>query len=104
MTKNINDIQEGNDAEFTDIKRHIRFEGGNIILGESTNNVTLKIENNRIGMYVGGVEVSYWEVGESGDDSPKFYVTDGQFIKSLQLGNFAWTPSDNGNLSFGKVV
>lgn len=104
MTKNINDIQAGNDAEFTDIRKHIRFEDGNIILGESTNNVTLKIENNQIGFYVGGVKVSYWLVDETGANPPKFYVTDGEFLNSLRLGNFAWTPRNNGNLSFGKVV
>lgn len=91
------------EKEFQEIQRHIRFDKGNIILGESSNNVTLKIENNRIGMYVGGVEVSYWEVDETGKSSPKFYVTDGEFINSLRLGSFEYKPRSNGSLDFGKV-
>lgn len=104
LTQIINNNQDGNDTEFELIRRYIRFENGKIILGESTNPVTLTIENNRIYMAVAGVIVSYWEVDESGANPPKFYVTDGEFLNSLRLGNFAFTPRSNGNLSFGKVV
>lgn len=104
MTKTINGNQEVTEAEFELIRKYIRFENGNIILGESGNPVTLTIENSRIYMAVGGVIVSYWEVDETGQTQPKFYVTDGEFLNSLRLGNFAFTPRNNGNLSFGKVV
>lgn len=104
ITKNINDVQAGNDAEFSEIKKYIRFENGDIILGESTNNVTVRLENNQLAFYVGGVKVSYWLVDETGANPPKFYVTDGEFLNSLRLGKFAWTPRSNGNLSFGKVI
>jgi len=104
ITQTINSNQGMTDTEFELIRRYIRFENGNIILGESGNPVTLTIENNRIYMAVGGAIVSYWQVDETGQTQPKFYVTDGQFLNSLRLGNFAFTPRSNGNLSFGKVV
>jgi len=104
LTEQINNNQGEVDKEFQEIKKYIRFVDGTIVLGESTNPVTLTIENNRIGMYVGGVQVSYWEVDETGSNPPKFYVTDGEFLNSLRLGNFAFTPRSNGSLDFGRVV
>ena len=104
LTQNINNNQDITENEFELIRKYIRFENGNIILGESGNPVTLTIENSRIYMAVGGVIVSYWEVDETGQTQPTFYVTDGEFLNSLRLGNFAFTPRSNGNLSFGRVV
>ena len=104
LNKSINNNQDITENEFELIRKYIRFENGNIILGESGNPVTLTIENSRIYMAVGGVIVSYWEVDETGQTQPTFYVTDGEFLNSLRLGNFAFTPRSNGNLSFGRVV
>jgi hypothetical protein len=33
----------------------------------------------------------------------KLYITDGEFMSSLQLGNFAFYPRSSGNLSFKKI-
>ena len=33
----------------------------------------------------------------------KLYITDGEFTNSLTVGNFAYLPRTNGNLSFKKV-
>lgn len=82
--------------EFSEIKKYIKFENGNIILGESGNELTLKIENDKISFYQGTVEVAYFS-------NEKMYITDGDFIKSLKIGNFSFVPRDNGNLSFKKV-
>ena len=56
---------------------------GNIVLGESTNELTLKIENDRITFYDGFHPVAYF-------NNDKLYVTDGEFTNSLRLGNFAY--------------
>lgn len=104
LTEKINNNQGEIDKEFLEIKKYIRFVNGNIVLGESTNPVTLTVENSRIYMAVGGVTVSYWQVDETGANPPKFYVTDGEFLNSLRLGNFAFTPRSNGSLDFGRVV
>ena len=93
----VDTTQESNRQEFTEIKKYIRFENGNIILGESGNELTLQIQNDRILFLESGSEVAYFS-------NRKLYVTDGQFLNSLQLGNFAFIPRNNGNLSFKKII
>ena len=86
----------GTDAQFQEISRYIRFVDGNIILGEDGNTLTLRIENDRISFLDSGLEVAYFS-------NNRLYVTDGEFLHSLQLGNFAFIPRNNGNLSFKKI-
>ena len=95
--QNISDVESGTDAQFQEINKYIRFVDGNIILGEDGNQITLKIQNDRISFLENGVEVAYFA-------NRKLYVNDGEFINSLKLGNFAFVPRANGNLSFKKVV
>lgn len=97
VNKNINDVVAGTDAQFEEISKYIRFEDGNIILGEEGNTLTLRIENDKISFLDSGMEVAYFS-------NNKLYVTDGEFLNSLQLGNFAFRPRTNGNLSFSKIV
>lgn len=88
------DTVEGNsETGFEEIKKYIRFVDGNILLGQEGNELMLKIQNNRIGFLQSGNEVAYFS-------NNKLYVTDGQFLHSLQLGNYAFLPRDNDNLSF----
>lgn len=90
-----------NDAEartqFETIRKYIRFEDGNIILGEDGNELVLHIENDRISFMDDGAEVAYFS-------NKKLTVTDGHFLNSLRIGAFAWVPRANGNLSLMKVV
>lgn len=95
--QNVNDVAAGADAKFQEINKYIRFIDGNIVLGEDGNELTLKIENDKISFLENGAEIAYWQ-------NRKFYAVDGEFINSLQLGNFAFLPRANGNLSFKKVV
>lgn len=92
----INDIVNGTDAQFEEIRKYIRFEDGNIILGEEGNELTLKIQNDRISFLQSDVEVAYFS-------NKKLYVTDGTFINSMSIGNFGFFPRANGNLSLKKV-
>lgn len=89
-----------NDAEareqFAEIEKYIRFEDGNIILGESGNEITLRIENDRISFLDAGAEVAYFS-------NKHLTVLDGTFLNSLRVGAFAFIPRDNGNLSLVKV-
>lgn len=94
---------DGNDettrAEFETIKKYIRFEDGNIILGEEGNDaqkLVLKIENDRIAFLDEGAEVAYFT-------NKKLVVLDGHFLNSLRVGAFAWVPRENGNLSLIKI-
>ena len=93
-TVNENDIE--NRRAFREISSYIRFEDGNIILGESGNELTLRIENDRIVFLDGDTEVAYF-------NNHKLYITDAEILQSLKIGNFAFTPRANGSLSFGKI-
>nr|DAY68072.1 MAG TPA: tail protein [Caudoviricetes sp.] len=92
----LEDLTAGTDAEFELIRKYIRFVDGSILLGEVGNELELQISNDRISFLQGGAEVAYFS-------NNKLHVTDGQFINSLQLGEFAFIPRNNGNLSFKKL-
>lgn len=83
-------------TQFTEIYKYIRFEDGNIILGESGNEITLRIENDRISFLDDGAEVAYFS-------NKHLVVIDGNFLNSLQVGAFSFLPRANGNLSLTKV-
>lgn len=87
----------GTDAQFEEIRKYIRFVDGKILLGEVGNELELEIANDRISFLQDGAEVAYFS-------NRKLYVTDTQILHSLQLGNFAFMPRANGNLSFKKTV
>lgn len=83
--------------QFETIKKYIRFEDGDIVLGEAGNELVLRIENDRISFLDDGAEVAYLS-------NKRLYVTDGHFLHSLRVGAFAWVPRANGNLSLMRVV
>lgn len=89
-----------NDADareqFSEIKEYIRFENGNIILGKSGNEITLRLENDRILFLDDGAEVAYFT-------NKQLIVKDATFLNSLRVGSFAWLPRENGNFSLVKV-
>lgn len=82
--------------QFETISRYIRFIEGNIVLGESGNELVLRIENDRISFLDAGAEVAYFS-------NKKLYVLDGHFINSLRVGKFAFLPRENGNLSLVRL-
>ena len=91
---------DANDADareqFTELRKYIRFEDGNIILGEAGNEITLRIENDRIVFLDDGAEVAYFT-------DKHLTVKDASFLNSMRIGAFAFLPRDNGNLSLVKV-
>lgn len=97
LTKNLQDVASGTDAEFEEWKKYIRFEDGNIILGESGNELILKIQNDRISFIQNNNEVAYFT-------DKKLYVTDGEYTNSLQIGKYGFIPRISGNLSIMKVI
>ena len=84
-------------TQFSEIIKYIRFVNGNIELGEINNPIKLILINDRISFTQNGAEVAY--ISDN-----ILYITDGRFLNSLRIGNFAFTPRSNGSLSFGKVV
>ena len=96
LTELINNLDSSSAEQFNNIIRYIRFVDGNIILGEINNSLMLKISNDKISFLQNGIEVAYMA-------DNKLYITDGEFLNSLQLGNFAFYPRSSGNLSFKKI-
>ncbi len=92
----ISEVQGEASSNYEEILKYIRFENGAIMLGERENPITLTVENDRVVIKENGVEVAYFS-------DQKLYVTDGEFTSSLMLGNFAFVPRSNGNISFKKV-
>lgn len=89
-------VANGTDAEFEEIRKYIRFVDGSILLGQVGNELELKISNDRISFLQDDTEVAYFS-------DNKLYVTDGHFINALQIGDFAFIPRANGNLSFKRL-
>lgn len=96
FSQDIAAVSAGTDAEFEEIRKYIRFVDGMILLGEVGNELELQISNDRISFLQDGAEVAYFS-------NRKLYVTDTQILHSLQIGNFAFMPRANGNLSFKKI-
>ena len=96
LTELINNLDANSAEQFNNIIRYIRFVDGDIILGEINNNLMLKISNDKISFLQNGIEVAYMT-------DNKLYITDGEFLNSLQSGNFAFYPRSSGNLSFKKI-
>ena len=66
------------------------------IIGEEGNEITLKVDNDRISFLDGGLEVA-WITNK------QLTITDASFLNSLRIGKFAWIPRRSGNLSLVKV-
>ena len=96
FVQSLNDFQSGNDAQFQNISKYIKFVDGNIILGEEGNQLTLQIQNDRISFMQNNAEVAYFS-------NRKLYVLDGEFLSTLKIGNFSFIPRTNGNVSFKKI-
>ena len=96
FSQDIASVAAGTDAEFEEIRKYIRFVDGKILLGEVGNDLELEIANDRISFLQDGAEVAYFS-------NRKMYITDAQVNHSLQIGNFAFMPRANGNISFKKI-
>jgi hypothetical protein len=97
VTTDVSNLSNELQTSLDEISTYIRFSIDGIELGELGNPIKLFIENDRIVFTQNDVEVAYI-------DNNRLYITDGQFLGSLRLGEFAFIPRENGNLSFGKVM
>lgn len=95
FTQDLEDLLNGTNANFEDIRKYIRFENGDIILGQVGNEFSLRISKEKISFMQGVQEVAY--VSNS-----RIYITTAEIITNMQIGNFAWLPRENGNLTFKK--
>lgn len=88
MTETDNDIQN----RIQEINSYVRIDGDGVVIGKSDSDIILKQQNNRISFIQNNNEVAYISNNE-------LYITDARFLRSLRIGNFAFVPRDNGNLS-----
>ena len=94
LQKDVDDVAAKADAEFASLQTYIQMAGGSITLGEIGNEVTLKVENDRIGIYVNGVAMTYWTASDFVAPITLTIPVGGRLI----LGNYAFIPRTNGSL------
>lgn len=82
--------------ELDELHKYVRIVDGEIHLGEINNPLLTKVKNGRFAIELNNVEVAYLS-------DNKLYITDAEILTSIIIGNFAFKPRKNGNLSFLKV-
>lgn len=91
----LNDVESAlNSAEdqLNTMTEYIRFEGAKIILGKSTSQSSLIIENDIIKFMTGGNISAY--ISEN-----QLYITDSTILNKLQIGYWETKPDSKGNLN-----
>lgn len=88
LVNQLNDYSDGSDAAFDEIRKYIRFEDGNILLGNSSSPLILRIQNDRIQFLQNGYEVAYIS-------DQKMYNTTCEIINQLRIADSAWTVEHN---------
>lgn len=97
LEDSIKNLENDTISKFNEFEKYIRFENGRILLGEAGNELELVISNDKIQFLQNASEVAYFS-------NQKLFVTNGEYTNSLRLGNFAFIPRENKNLSFKKVT
>lgn len=86
-------------ARFDTLVQYIRIEGASITLGKSNSEITLKIENDQIGIYRNGVLITYWNADRQITPEVLEIPVGGR----LNLGAYAFIPRTNGSLDFSWI-
>lgn len=92
----VNESDANTRQEFEEIRKYIRFQDGDVIIGQSDNELRLHIENDQITFYDNAEELAYLS-------NHTLYITNAEVLTSMAIGNYAFLPRANGNLSFKKV-
>lgn len=95
VAKNLSDTTEIVNNNQNALLTYFDFQEDALTIGVNNSNIKLKLSNDRIYFLKDDNEVAYFSEGQ-------LYVTDAHFIRSLVLGNFEFTPRNNGNLSLRK--
>lgn len=98
----VENVEGETQAQFRELASYIRGyqnEQGQPVLelGATTSDIILRQTNDRIQFVQNGSEVAYVS-------NNTLYITDGQFLTSLRVGQFAFIPRANGSLDFKKVT
>lgn len=97
ITQTVAQLGDQVSTNYTEQLKYIKFINGEIWLGkdpdEGEDDFKVVISNERIRFLQNNAEVAYLS-------NKQLYITNGQILKRLDLGNFAFFPRDNGNLTF----
>ena len=102
MVLMVETVEGETQAQFRELASYIRGyqneEGQPVLeLGSVTSDIILRQTNDRIQFIQNGTEVAYVS-------NNTLYITDGHFLNSLRIGQFAFIPRANGSLDFKKVT
>ncbi len=102
MVLMVEEVEGETQAQFRELASYIRGyqneEGQPVLeLGSVTSDIILRQTNDRIQFIQNGTEVAYVS-------NNTLYITDGHFLNSLRIGDFAFIPRANGSLDFKKVA
>lgn len=89
----INDDLQG---KYAGLIKYYRFTADGLEIGDSASQLILRLTNDRLAFLDNGQEVAYIS-------DRKLYITDAHLLNSLRVGNFAWVPRSNGNLSLVRM-
>lgn len=97
LTTTVTQLGDQISTNYTEQLKYIKFIDGEIWLGKDPegdeDDFKVVISNEKIRFLQNNAEVAYLS-------NNALYVTNGQFLKRLDLGKFAFFPRDNGNLTF----
>lgn len=82
--------------ELNELTKYVRIVNGDLELGEVDNPLITRLVNGKLSFVLNGTEVAY--ISDN-----KLYITEAEILTSIIIGNFAFVPRTNGNLSFKKV-
>lgn len=91
-SERIEDVNGDLQAQYAELSKYFKFTADGLVIGQEGNQLTLKVDNDRISFLDGGLEVAYIS-------DKQLYITDAHFLNSLRIGKFAWIPRRSGNLS-----
>ena len=88
---------DGNiDSKWAELLTYMRFSSEGIEIGKSDNPIVMKLDNDDLAFYQNGEKVAYIS-------NNKLEITEAKVNTSLQIGNYAFVPRNNGSLDFRKV-
>lgn len=96
LTDQIDNVDGDMQRQFAEYGRVFRFTLNGFTIGVPGAEIEANFDADRISFLENGNEVAYIS-------NRKLYITDGEFLGFLQLGNYKWVPRQNGNLSLIKV-
>lgn len=85
------------EGKFDDISSYIRFDIDGMEMGKKDGEFKMRLSPKKQSFFLKEAEVAYFS-------NEELYITNARILRSIRIGNYAFVPRENGNLSFRKVV